>query len=105
MTPDPTLEERQAAHGMNCAAWKNSLGEECGDPCTCGLIWRERLATAETMHAAWRKRAEEAEIALTRCEKQVAEARHLIGFIRTGVPYGGAEDWVERATAFLEATR
>jgi hypothetical protein len=39
----------------------------CGDAydpdarCTCGLAWRVRLVTEQEMHAAWRKRAEEAE--------------------------------------------
>ena len=36
-----------------------------GDACTCGLYWRIRLSTEITMHAAWRKRAEEAEEAET----------------------------------------
>lgn len=30
-------------------------------PCTCGLEFRIQLQTEQTMHAAWRKRAEEAE--------------------------------------------
>ena len=32
------------------------------DGCTCGLTWRIRLATEQQLHAAWRKRAEEAEL-------------------------------------------
>ena len=31
------------------------------DRCTCGLEYRKQLATEQSMHAAWRKRAEEAE--------------------------------------------
>lgn len=31
------------------------------DACTCGLEWRIRVATEQQLHAAWRKRAEEAE--------------------------------------------
>lgn len=45
-------------HGMNCAGL--ILGQE--DECTCGLRWRIELATEQEMHAAWRKRAEEAEL-------------------------------------------
>jgi predicted RNase H-like nuclease (RuvC/YqgF family) len=37
----------------------NQQGE---DDCTCGLKWRDMLGTEQTMHQAWRKRAEEAEI-------------------------------------------
>jgi hypothetical protein len=45
-------------HSMNCAALSVHA-----DPidCTCGLQWRIALQTEQTMHAAWRKRAEEAE--------------------------------------------
>jgi hypothetical protein len=35
------------------------------DACTCGLEWRIKLRTEQEMHAAWRKRAEEAERALS----------------------------------------
>ena len=47
------------AHGMNCPALNPCSEREC----TCGLEWRIRLQTEQTMHAAWRKRAEEAEAA------------------------------------------
>lgn len=43
-------------HGMNCAYRADS-----DEPCTCGLVLRIALQTEQTMHAAWRKRAEEAE--------------------------------------------
>lgn len=46
-------------HGMNCPALNPNSEREC----TCGLEWRIRLQTEQTMHAAWRKRAEEAETA------------------------------------------
>jgi hypothetical protein len=32
------------------------------DFCTCGLEFRKQLSTEREMHAAWRKRAEEAEV-------------------------------------------
>lgn len=38
-----------------------SCGALTGRDCTCGLAWRIRLVTEQEMHAAWRKRAEEAE--------------------------------------------
>lgn len=47
-------------HGMNCDALIPGNDEAC----TCGLKWRIALQTEQTMHAAWRKRAEEAEDAL-----------------------------------------
>ena len=44
-------------HGMNCPA----LIPLNDDHCMCGLTWRVKLQTEQTMHSAWRKRAEEAE--------------------------------------------
>jgi hypothetical protein len=56
-------------HGMNCRGL--IPGEETA--CTCGLVHRKiieqlriELETEQTMHAAWRKRAEEAEEKLAR---------------------------------------
>jgi len=46
-------------HGMNCPGLI-----PLGDDCTCGLKWRIKLQTEQTMHSAWRKRAEEAELEL-----------------------------------------
>ncbi len=43
-------------HGMNCAYRADS-----DEPCTCGVVLRIALQTEQTMHTAWRKRAEEAE--------------------------------------------
>lgn len=43
-------------HTRSCPALTNG-----DDPCTCGLEFRIQLQTEQTMHAAWRKRAEEAE--------------------------------------------
>lgn len=47
-------------HGMNCPGLI-----PLGDDCTCGLTWRIKLQTEQEMHAAWRKRAEEAEVSLS----------------------------------------
>jgi len=44
-------------HGTNC----NYQDISTGAICSCGLHLRRDLATERTMHAAWRKRAEEAE--------------------------------------------
>jgi hypothetical protein len=46
-------------HGRTCSAGYNLDAE-----CTCGLQYRIHLQTEQTMHKAWRKRAEEAEAAL-----------------------------------------
>jgi len=47
----------QLTHTRSCPG----LILEAKDDCTCGLIYRVHLQTEQTMHAAWRKRAEEAE--------------------------------------------
>lgn len=46
----------EMSHTRSCANLA-SRDEEC----TCGLRWRIELQTEREMHAAWRKRAEEAE--------------------------------------------
>lgn len=43
-------------HGMNCAHRSDS-----DEPCTCACRHHAAVDTERTMHAAWRKRAEEAE--------------------------------------------
>lgn len=51
-----------------------SLGN--GDArCTCGLEWRIKLRTEQEMHAAWRKRAEEAEALNAKLRADLASAR------------------------------
>lgn len=47
------LEHRRSCPCLNPEAYLNE--------CTCGLGWRVRLVTEQEHHAAWRKRAEEAE--------------------------------------------
>ena len=54
-----TLTE-QLHHGMNCSGL--IPGNE--DDCTCGLYWRIALQTEQNCHAAWVKRATEAEATL-----------------------------------------
>ena len=54
-------------HGRNCSAFHTIHGREVNvEGCTCGLKWRIALSTEQTMHAAWRKRGEEAEAELSR---------------------------------------
>lgn len=53
-------------HSMNCGA-TGFDGYDAGE-CTCGLQWRISLQTEQTMHAAWRKRATEAEARITSLE-------------------------------------
>ena len=71
-------------HGRNCAA--NIPGND--EDCTCGLRWRIQVRTEQEMHAAWRKRAEEAEAELSLSRQKVEElerelahekSRHCIG--------------------------
>lgn len=73
---------RALRHGMNCSG---RAGDESG--CTCGLLWRDQLETERTMHAAWRKRAEEAEAALA---AQPAKAEF------------DAEKWAERVRYHID---
>lgn len=63
--PAPATAEGEIAlaHGRNCPALGGSF-PGIADDCTCGLIYRQQLQTEQTMHAAWRKRAEEAEAEL-----------------------------------------
>lgn len=56
-------------HTRSCANLANR-----DESCTCGLNWRVDLQTEREMHAAWRKRAEQAEAAGIR---QTARAREL----------------------------
>lgn len=63
---DPPLK-----HGMNCP---QLAGED--EDCTCGLVWRIALSTEQTMHAAWRKRAEESEANIS---GHIAEVERLQG--------------------------
>lgn len=51
------VEADSLLHTRSCAAMYGNGTAEC----TCGLKWRVQLQTEQAMHAAWRKRAEEAE--------------------------------------------
>jgi hypothetical protein len=66
----PSEAERhvELKHGMNCPAYPGS-----DDACTCGLEWRIKLQTENEMHAAWRKRAEEAERELQVAQQTIEE--------------------------------
>lgn len=67
-------------HGMNCPS--RSPGSD--DPCTCGLNWRQALQTEQTMHAAWRKRGEEAEQRAVEAEGRV---KKLDGIVREAISW------------------
>lgn len=54
-----TMTKVTLTHTRSCPSLTPGEG-----PCTCALEERKALATEQTMHAAWRKRAEEAEAAL-----------------------------------------
>ncbi len=70
---EPT--ESPLQHGMNCPAL--ILGAD-QDECQCGLKWRIRLRTEQEMHAAWRKRAEEAEAQLAPTDDRLSRALKLL---------------------------
>lgn len=58
------------AHARSCP----NVGLPHTDGCTCGLKQRIALSTEKTMHAAWRKRAEEAEAQVASLTARLAEA-------------------------------
>jgi len=58
------LDNNPLEHARNCAG-NIPLNDH---KCTCGLKWRIMLQTEQTMHNAWRKRAEEAEALLNKRE-------------------------------------
>jgi hypothetical protein len=60
-------------HGRCCSA-----GFDLDANCTCGLQYRIYLQTEQEMHAAWRKRAEEAESALVECRRAVLAEAGLV---------------------------
>lgn len=62
-----------AEHARSCP----ELTENSEDFCTCGLKWRRALVTEQEMHAAWRKRAEEAEAALAKEPLVYARVKEL----------------------------
>lgn len=71
MSNDTALESTLRAvtsrleHTRSCANLANR-----DENCTCGLLWRIELQTEREMHAAWRKRAEEAEARLELLERE-----------------------------------
>ena len=68
-------------HSRTCGVWDLDVG------CTCCLAEIKRIAelesalgTEQTMHAAWRKRAEEAELKLAsyeRADRDMSEALNI----------------------------
>ena len=55
---EPECDARDDGHSRTCPVRGRPLSD---DDCTCGLKWHIQLRTEQEMHAAWRKRAEEAE--------------------------------------------
>jgi len=70
---------KQLEHGMNCGARSIAFGD---NDCTCCLAERIATQTAETLLAAWQKRANEAEAELTAERARVAWLREAIERIR-----------------------
>ena len=54
-------------HSRTCSA-----GYDLDSDCTCGLDYRVQLQTSQTLHAAWIKRASEAEQQVAALEAQLA---------------------------------
>jgi len=67
-------------HGMNCGALSVHSDSSA---CTCGLHWRKQLQTEQAMHAAWRKRAEEAEKTLLAAGNEISELSMIATNIET----------------------
>lgn len=59
------------SHSRSCPA----LIPLSDNDCTCGLTYRIALRTEQTMHAAWRKRAEEAEVLISEVAAASSEWR------------------------------
>lgn len=79
----PDLKKEKLVHGMNCSAWHSEHGQEVNaEDCTCGLRFRIFVQTEQTLHAAWRKRAEEAETSLQAVTQERDAARGYVQFIR-----------------------
>ncbi len=95
--PAASEEPKPVQRGMNCACLS---GEH--EHCTCGYEWRVKLQTEQTMHAAWRKRAEEAEAENLRLTEQVsslldtASAYKAARETTSSPPAASEYEWKER---------
>lgn len=82
----PAIGNEPLLHGINCPALCGSdpsFVSPDGDPsCNCGLVWRRHLQTEQTMHGAWRKRAEEAEDELVAARGALAEVQAMLNEVR-----------------------
>lgn len=80
--PDRAIFGDLTTHGRNCPVGDRPepMFEFVAD-CTCSLGYRRRWATAETMSATWRKRAMEAEAALSLSPPQPAEPKADGGWV------------------------
>lgn len=70
------------SHTISCPAHPGS-----DDDCTCGLVHRIALATEQEMHAAWRKRAEEAESELAALREAAGRVEELEKALRAVEKY------------------
>lgn len=77
-------EQQAIRHGMNCPARVMANDSEC----TCGLQWRDALETERTMHAAWRKRAEEAEAKLNHSVDELEVRKSVEGMEKRRFEHG-----------------
>jgi hypothetical protein len=66
-TPPSAGDAETLTHSRSCSYFNDEIG------CTCCLEERRALTTERAMHAAWRKRAEEAELALTQARREERE--------------------------------
>lgn len=73
-------------HALNCAGARR-------EECTCGLEFRIALETEKTMHAAWRKRAEEAEAELAAHRAAHETPERLVGYLYESER---GHDWMRR---------
>jgi hypothetical protein len=86
-------------HARNCG-WHTVGGD--GD-CTCGLEYRIQLQTEQTMSAAWRKRAEEAEAEIERLRDTVLKL--TVGIDAVQLDTCTQRDWDLLNEIAREATR
>lgn len=86
----PDLRKEKLQHKRNCSAWHSEHGHEInGEDCTCGLRFLIQVQTEQTLHAAWRKRAEEAETSLAAITQELEVKAGALEFNRILVAQRG----------------
>jgi len=43
-------------HERSCPAWEDPHGYECGEPCTCGLIYRRKIKRLQEIIASMKEK-------------------------------------------------